>query len=43
MPLGNVVDELHDKHRLTYACTTEQANFTTFHVRLQQVDNLNAR
>ena len=43
MALGNVVDKLHDEHRLTHASATEQANLTTFHIRLQQVDHLDTR
>ena len=41
MTLCNVVDQLHDKHCLTNTSTTEQANLTTFHIRLQQVNHLN--
>ena len=40
MTLGDVVDKLHDKHRLTHTGTTEQANLTTLHVGLQQVNHL---
>ena len=40
MSLGNVVDQLHDEHRLTYTGTAEETNLTTLHVRLEQVDHL---
>ena len=43
MPFGNVVDKLHDEHRLTYTGTTEESDLTTLHVRLQQVDHLDTR
>ena len=43
MSLGNVVDELHDKHGLSHSGTAEETNLTTFHVRLEQVDNLDTR
>ena len=43
MTLGNVVDELHDEHRLTYTGTTEESNLTTLHVGFQQVDDLDTR
>ncbi len=43
MTFGNVVDELHDEHRLAHAGTTEESNLTTLHVGLQQVDDLDAR
>ena len=40
MLLGDVVDELHDKHSLAYTCTTEQTDLTTLEVWLEQVDDL---
>ncbi len=40
MTLSNVVDELHDKHRLTHTGTSEESDLTTLQVRLQQVDDL---
>ena len=43
MTLCNVVDQLHDKHRLSYTGTTEESNLTTLHVRLQKVNHLNTR
>ena len=43
MALGNIVDELHDEHRLTHAGTAEQSDLTALHVRLQQVDDLDTR
>ena len=39
--LGDVVDELLDKHGLTDTGTTEQTNLTTTSVRGKQVDDLN--
>ncbi len=42
MSLGDVVDELLDKHSLAYTCTTEEANLTTLCVRLDKVDDLDA-
>ena len=41
MPFGDVIDEFHDQHGLTHTGTTEQTNFTTFHIRLKQVDDFN--
>ena len=41
MALGNVVDQLHDEHRLSYAGTTEESDLTTLHIRLQQVNHFN--
>ena len=43
MPLGNVVDKLHDEHRLAHAGTAEEANLAALHVWLQQVYHLDAR
>ena len=43
MSLGDVIDELHDQHRLTYAGTTEESDLTTLHVGLEQVDHLDTR
>ena len=43
MALGNVVDQLHDEHRLAHAGTAEQAYLAALHVRLQQIDDLDAR
>ena len=43
MPLGDVVDELHDEHGLAHTSTTEQANLSAFHVGLEQVDHLDTR
>ena len=40
MLLGDVVDELHDKHSLAYTCATEQTDLTTLEVWLEQVDDL---
>ncbi len=42
VPFGDVVDQLHDEHRLAHACTAEKADFTAFAVRLEQVYHLNA-
>ena len=38
---GDIVNQLHDEHGFTYTSTTKQANLTTFHIRFEQVDNLN--
>ena len=38
--LGNIVNQLHDKHSLSNTGTTEKTNLTTLHVRLEQVDHL---
>ena len=40
MSLGDVVDKLHDEHRLSHTGTTEESDLTTLHVGLQQVDYL---
>ena len=40
--LGNVVDELLDKYRLSHAGTTEEANLTAFQIGFQQVNDLDA-
>ena len=40
MTFGDVVDELHDEHRLSYTSSTEESDLTTLHIGLQQVDNL---
>ena len=40
MSLGDVVNHLHDEHCFSYAGTTEQTDFTTFRIRLEQVDYL---
>ena len=42
MRLGDVVDELHDQHRLADAGAAEQADLAAFGVRCEQVDNLDA-
>ena len=41
MPLSNVVNKFHNKNGFTNTSTTEQSNFPTFHIRFQQVDDLN--
>ena len=41
MTLGNVVNQLHDEHCLSYTGTTKESDLTTFHIRFEQVDNLN--
>ena len=38
--LGDVVNQLHNKHGLTNTCTTKQTNLTTTRVGFQKVDNL---
>ena len=40
VPLGNVVDELHDEHRLADTSTAEQADLTALLVRSEQVHHL---
>ena len=40
MLLGDIVNQLFNKHRLSDTGTTEQSDLTTFKVRLQKVDNL---
>ena len=40
MGLGDVVDELHDQHCLAHTGTTKEADFTTFGIRCEQIDNL---
>lgn len=42
MGLGNVVDELHDEHRLADASAPEKANLATTLVRRQQVHHLHS-
>lgn len=41
--LGNVVDEFLNKYRLSHTGTTEQTDFTTFAIRLQQINHFDAR
>ena len=38
---GNVVNQLLNQHGFTHAGATEQTDFTTFGIRLKQVNNLN--
>ena len=40
MSMGNVVNQLHDEHRLTHTSATKQADLTTLAERLNQVDDL---
>ena len=40
MAFGDVVDQLHDEHRLAHASTAEESDFTTLHVGFEQVDDL---
>jgi hypothetical protein len=40
MSLCNVVDQLHDKHRLTHPSSTKQTNLTTTLIWCQKVHNL---
>jgi hypothetical protein len=40
MSLCNVVDQLHDKHRLTHPSSTKQKNLTTTLIGCQMVHNL---
>jgi hypothetical protein len=37
---SDVIDKLHDNHRLTYTGTTEETDFASLSVRGQQVDHL---
>ena len=39
---GDTVDHLGDEHRLAHAGTAEEANLSALHVRLKQVDDLDA-
>ena len=39
---GDVIDELHDDHGLTYTSTTKRTHFTTLGKRSDQIDDLNA-
>ena len=39
MLLGDVVDELHDKHGLAHTGTTKETDFTTLGIRFEQVDD----
>ena len=40
MSFGDIVDQLHDEHRLSYTGTTEESDFTTFGIRFEQVNHL---
>ena len=42
VPLGDVVDELHDEHRLAHARAAEEAHLAALEVGAQQVDDLDA-
>ena len=41
--LGDVVDQLHDEHRLAHAGAAEQTDLAALDVGFQQVDHLDAR
>ena len=41
--LGNIVDKLLNKYRLTNTGTTKQTNLTPFEIRLNQVNNFDTR
>ena len=41
--LGNVVDQFLNQHRLAHAGAAEQTDFTTFTIRFEQVNHLDAR
>ena len=41
--LGDVVDQLHDEHRLAHTGAAEQTDLAALDIRLQQVDYLDAR
>ena len=43
MAFGDIVDELHDEHRLSYSGSAEKSNLATLHIGLEQVDDLDAR
>ena len=43
MAFGDVVDELHDEHRLAHTGTAEQSDLTTLHIGLQQVNYFDTR
>ena len=40
MGFGDVVDEFHDQHCLAHTSTAEEADFTTFGIRREQINNL---
>ena len=40
MTVGNVVDKLHDEHRLAHTSATKEAYLATLRERLDEVDNL---
>ena len=42
MFLGNIINQLLDKHRLADSGSTEKADLTTFQIRLKKVDDLDA-
>ena len=42
MRLGNVVAQFHDQNGFTNTSTTKKTNFTTFGIRREKIDNLNA-
>ncbi len=37
---GNVIDQLHDEHRLPNTSTTKKTNLTTFLIGREEIDNL---
>jgi hypothetical protein len=40
MSLGNVVDQLHDKHCFAHTSSTKQTNLTTTLIWCQEIHNL---
>ena len=40
MPLGDIVDELHNEHCLAHACASEETDLATLAIRLKKVDHL---
>lgn len=40
MSFGNVVNQLHDKHRLSHSCTSEKTNLASTLVWRQQIHDL---
>ena len=43
MALSDIVDQFLNQYGLANSGTTKQSNFTTFCVRLNQIDDLDAR
>ena len=43
MSSGNIVNQLHDQNGFSHTCAAEQANFSTFCIRTDQIDYLDSR